>query len=181
MAETPHQFKMKGVATSDYAAVQAHIDELEKRPEALPEPHAFRIFGAEEHDFAKVQAHVDTLEEVVDTLDKGSREEFCKKLAEDGKVLASKLDDVLTYAKGLDRPAYDAWAKNWEFVPGSSMFENHGSSGGTDEGHKTGGEMKQSEIDQTVVDTYRRAGRDEEWIANTEAGKRLAAAAAAAK
>jgi hypothetical protein len=86
---------------------------------APPAPQAFTMNGQQTTDYAAVQAHITALE----GFQRETREEavssFVKGLAAPNvnKILASAVEDTLTYAKSLTPEQFAAWKKLQEGVP----------------------------------------------------------------
>jgi hypothetical protein len=166
-------FRIKGVDTSDHAAVQAHIEELEKRPERAA---TFRVNGADAVDAAAVQAHIDTLEGFAkDTLE-GSRKAFVAKLASDNKIAETQVEFLTDLAVDMSDEQFAKFTKGYEGAPVLSVLANHGA-GTNQDGTQPAGQDKSFSEKATLeaqIAMHKNAGLSAEQIQNTKAFKRLA-------
>ena len=155
-APRPATFTIKGVETSDYAAVQAYIGTLELRPEAAA---AFRVKGAEVSDFAAVQAHIDTLEGFESETRTAGRTAFVNGLAADGKVAAVQTAPLVELVESMSDEQFTKFKAGYEAAPKLSLLGEHGANsnhtGNNPAGAKPAGEV---EVLEGQVQMHRDAG-----------------------
>lgn len=109
----PLHFSIGGKSTSDYAAVQAHIIQLEGRNATLEQ-------------FASESARTGRLS-------------FVSSLAKDGKILQAQVGEqesgketgLTAHVLTLDDAQFAAFRKIYEALPVNSLLANHGNSNGT--------------------------------------------------
>lgn len=179
VTEKPAQeatFRISGVPTTDVAAVQARIDELETAAKNPPAPHAFRIAGEEVTDYPAVQAKLDTYGEMFDQMRENTRSEFVNGLARDNKIAATGLDDEIAFVKSLDEAQFAAYRKRWEGAPATSLFSRQPGGAGDRPPAPPTNAPTQVDTDKAVVAQFRRGGLGDEAIKNMPSYKRLVAA-----
>lgn len=128
----PVTFRIKGVSTADHAAVQAHIDELEKP--VTPEVFTFKIGGEETTDFAKAQARITELETFAKEQHDTARTSFVDALVEAKKLTAPQGDDTKAFALGLSDEQFAQWKKSFDLAPvvfGNVVSSGNGSTNNT--------------------------------------------------
>lgn len=167
-------FRITGVPTTDVAAVQAHIDELEKAQKPEPLTHAFHVAGAEQADFAKVQAHIDGLETFkAEQLD-AARDTFVDGLVTEKKIGAPQAEALKTFAKGLTVEQYEAWKTTYATAP--ALFSKVGDGNGSaNAGGNVSPEEAEAATNLEIVRNHRRTGLSEEAIAKTVSFRRYVA------
>jgi hypothetical protein len=174
-AQRPSSFRIKGVETSDHAAVQSHIAELEARPA----PAAFRVNGTETMDFTAVQAHITALEGFASETRDNGRKSFVTGLA-DGKspkIAATQVETLTELAIGMSDEQFAKFKASYELAPALSLTANHGSDankGGDAPAGGNGEKASEKLVLQEQLAMHRNAGMSEDEIQNTKAFKRLA-------
>lgn len=179
----PATFRIKGVSTSDADAIQSYIDDLEKRPEKLPDPvppAKFRISGLETEDQAAVQKHIEVLETFQANVAEGERADFVKALAKDNKLAASAVDQTTEFVKTLNAEQFAAYRKSFEDAPATPQHFG-GTPAASAPATPATTETDEVEVLEGVVAQFRRAGMSDEKIAELPASKRLKELQAAAK
>lgn len=170
----PVNFTIKGVETSDHAAIQAHITELEKRPEAVGK---FRVNGAETTDFAAVQAHIDTLETVIEEATLNARRSFVKELVSEGKIVAPQEETLSDLVTGNDftEAQFEKFKASYADAPKQTLFENHGSGDDSekDPANKDDSPSELTIAEETVAMLRRSSAMTEDELQQTKAFKRL--------
>jgi hypothetical protein len=157
-----------GRKVSDFAAVQAHIADLESKTAAYEKTESERREGV--------------------------RKAFVKSLAGDsetgvpGKLLANQLEPTEKFALSLTDEQYTAWQSQWEAVPASPVFAGQQMGGGTQfqqnqqtppqGGGQPGQAAQQSEIDtaKAIIVNFQRTGMKPDQIKETPSFKKLVAA-----
>lgn len=173
-AQRPSAFRIKGVETVDYAAVQAHITELEARPVA---PQAFRVNGAETMDFAAVQAHITALEGFATETRDGARTAYVKSLVADGKIIAPLEAMFAKQAISMDDATFAEFKTGYDAAPKLSITADHGTganAGGNAPAGAGGEKASEKLILEEQLQMHRNAGMSEDEISKTKAFKRLA-------
>lgn len=152
-------FRIAGAETSDFAAVQRHIDTVEATN-------------------ASLTAEVTTLREFQSDQVKAHRVDFVKGLTKDGKIAAPMEEGLLALvvgtddAPGMDDAAFEAFSKAYEAAPKLELFEKHGDGVSNTDGHKNDADEISVLEEQLLMHT--RAGMKPEAIAKTKAAMRLA-------
>jgi hypothetical protein len=115
-------FSINGTATTDFAAVQAHVTELETANKALTEFQANTL--------------------------KTQREDFVKGLAAENKIGADQIDAFNAFAAGLDAAQFTAWSGTFSNAAPQAILQNHGSQTpvGTDANANSGQEPQVEEF-----------------------------------
>jgi hypothetical protein len=125
----PHQFTLAGKSTSDYAAVQLYIAELEGDRAA----------------FNRLREEVRTSE----------REGFVSSLVEDGKILATQKDSMTEFAKGLGDEQFAAFTKMYEGAGKMALFEEHG---GQDGGRRDPEVEEPGTVERETISAWTKTG-----------------------
>lgn len=170
----PQTFRLRGVATTDYAAVQTYIDETEKNQGQPPERHNFRVAGAEVNDPAAVQQHIDGLETFRKDVRENARVEFVKQLAKDSKIAATQIDTLTEHAKGLDDEQYKTFCASYEKAPANSMFNKTGDGDGANNDDKSKEHTEKDDLEEMIAE-FRRMDWSDKQIEESTAYKRLQA------
>lgn len=172
----PVTFRIKGVDTSDHAAVQAHINELEQRPAQVA---TFRVSGNETTDVAFVQSHIETLETLVTDAADSARREFVSKLAAEKKIVAAQVAPMQEMVVEMSTKQYDSFVKSYEAAPALGILQEHGT-GANESGSKpaggTGSErgpLDGQELLEAQIKQHKLAGLTDEQITKTKAYQRL--------
>jgi len=150
---------------------------------ADPEVHTFQVRGDDVSDYAAVQAHIVTLETALGEIRKLGRVDYVKSLGEDGKIAAPQVEEMTKHAASLTDDQFTQFKATYDAMPKSSLFVKHGGKDNAGEPSTPASAtvaLAGSDADKAVVAEFRSGGMSEENIAKTDAGKRLASAAAAA-
>lgn len=142
----PHAFSIAGVATTDYAKVQAHIAEIETSNAAL--------------ELA--------MKETTDS----NRKAFASSLAENNKILASQIPSVEALVLTMTPEQFDAYRATYEAAPSIGAFGSHGQESGGAPANPASGEGSgptSLELAEAVVTRLRRSGMTEEQVVKTSA------------
>lgn len=94
-------FTINGTATTDFAAVQAYVSELETANKALTEFQTNAV--------------------------KTQREDFVKALAAENKIGAEQIDEFNAFVGPLDQATYDRWSATYKTAQPQPILQNHGS------------------------------------------------------
>lgn len=177
---TKHEFTIKrggqDVKTSDYAAVQAMLDEAAKAPAPVPAA-KFRIDGSEVVDPAKVQQHIDVLEAFRTESVKLAKDAFVDTLASKNIILATQVDDFKAHVAGLDGPGFDGFKALYANALGNPLVANHAAGDGSTPPAPPaagGAPTERETLEETIVH-LRRSGLSDDQIEKTDAYKRLQA------
>jgi len=121
----PTSFSIAGKATTDHAAVQAHITQLESQNAAL------------------VQFRTESLE--------AARVNYVKLLVKDNKIPAPQEESYISYAKSLDDAGFEAWKKLQDAAPAMTLTNPQGAGFSTSVPEAQGSEAAMSRKDTLVA------------------------------
>lgn len=169
------KFSLNGIETTDFAAAQAHILDLEAKLAAAPKVFKFTVAGEETVDPTVAQARLDVLEAVVTETRESARKDFVKGLAAEDKVLASQVEALTEFALALDEAQYAAWSKTYEAAPKLGVLAPSGGGDNSKPPANGGTVLSGFELDLEVVENMRLT-LPEEKVAESGAYKRLVAA-----
>lgn len=134
----------------------------------------FTIEGNKVQDYMAVQRHIEVLESFRSETIEGVREDFVKRLANDGKILASHLEATVAFAKGLNAEQFTAWQATQEVAPVNPIL------GKIDQfSAPTGGDALAVPKDDQItilagtVRQHKRAGKSDDMIKGTASYKKL--------
>jgi hypothetical protein len=147
-APTLFQFNLAGQPTTDYAAVQTHITELEKTNGELA------TFATETK--------------------KAGRVDFVKGLVRDNKILAAQEPALVEHATGLTDEQFAGFKAIYELAPTQPLLGQHQvapGSGGTPEPKSP--EDEQVESARRIYNRHVLSGMSAENLAKTDSGKFL--------
>lgn len=127
---SPHSFSIGGKQTSDYAAVQAHINGLESSNAALTQKNAdLEQFKGESIEASKVA--------------------FVKSLVAENKIPAASEEAYVNYAKSLtDQAQYDAWKGLEEAKPVMAILQPQGAGFAKSPEQVTEADQKAERVDE---------------------------------
>lgn len=166
-----HTFSVRGVPTTDYAAVAAYISELETV--SAPEVHTFRVNGSDVADYETVQAHIESLETFrAETIDNG-RVAFVDSLIESNRLAASAKEATIAFAKSLNAEQFDAYVASFEAAPAIPTLERHAGSGDGNTDPNAGNGPSEIDVLRETVRMHRAAGMTEDVLAQTASFQRL--------
>jgi ATP-dependent protease ClpP protease subunit len=156
-AVAEHTFKLATGETSDYAAVQAYVDQIQAEITQLKSDN--EAYGKAQEEAAKAE-----------------RKNFVQQLSTDNKILASEVEDLQALVETFSAEQFTAWKNTYDKRPAISMFANHGQSN-NDPGkveNKSAEEQEWATVN-AIIDWHRKGGRSEEFIQGTESWKRYEA------
>ena len=148
--------------------------------DAAPKPHSFSLHGAETADPEAVAAHIASLEERVAEIDANERVAFAKSLADEGKILASNLDEVTATFAALDPKGFEAVKSVYALAEPHAAFDAAGEDS-KDETDNDGADDSKTddqlafEMAERQVLEFRRMGLDDEFVEGTDAFKTMTA------
>lgn len=174
VADEKVTFQIKGVETTDYEAVRAHLEDLEAQVAKDPEPIKFRVNDEEVTDPEAVQTALDAAAEFVRGVAEAERAAFVKGLGEANVIAAPQIDATIEFAKSLDADQYSKWAKTYEGAVPASLFGQHGNEGPTPPKPPATEHTERDTLEASIA-MFRKAGLSDEKIKDTTAAKRLEA------
>lgn len=126
-------------------------------------------------DAAEAQRRVAVLEQFAADTQTSNRKAFVKHLADEGKILASGMDEIEKFALSLSPETYDSWSASWNAVPKSTVLQSMATI------PSVGASVVKDEADQIkvweeTVTQHQRGGMREEQIKQTASYKNLIAA-----
>jgi len=131
----------------------------------------FSLNGSETDNAEEIQAHIAGLEETVAKFSQDERRRYVEGLAEDNKILASKVDETVELVSKFDAAGFE----NFKAIYSNSVELPQFQSGDT--GNEGGGstETKLTEMDRhlAVVDNFRKAGLTEAQIEQSSAYQKI--------
>lgn len=143
-------------------------------------PQAFSINGASVTDPVAVQQHISALEEFQRGTAEAIRVDYVNGLATANKILASQVDGLVAFAKGLSAEQFAAWKTLQDGTAAPAALGVHGSgvtnAGNAAEGQAVSAADDKVNVDLEVVAMHRRTGTSVENIKKTASYKRLEAA-----
>lgn len=168
------KFKLNGVETEDYAAVQAALD----KPPAVhveEKPVVMKINGADTRDAKAVQAHIDGLETFQKETLENARKGFVKNLAEKNLILASTVEAMEAFALSLSAEQYDAWTATFKNAVAHPALQQQAGGITNADGEDSSSTERTKRIDilEDIVANHRRGGLTDEEIKNTASYKEL--------
>lgn len=145
----PHQFKINGQDSSDYAAVQAYISGLENRNEVLET--AMR----EQFSASKVA--------------------FVQKLVDDNKLSATMQERNVEYVKDLDEKQFASWKEMMEAMPVMSITNQQGAgfSQSPEQAGQADAQQSRAEALEGIISMHQAGGMSKEHILETDTYKEL--------
>lgn len=171
-AARPNTFRINGQETTDAAAVQAYIAQLEARPGLA----TFKIAGAETTDASAVQAHIDALEAFRSDARDGARKAFVKGLVTDGKIVAPMEETFSKLVTEMSDEQFAAFKAGYDLAPKVSLLGNHGANANHSSQDPAGaGQPSEELVLEESIRMHREAGMSEEQIQNTKSYKKLMA------
>lgn len=156
------KFKINGVESSDYDAVQAALDA--GRVEVA-------LNGNRVTDPTAIQNYVISLETFRDETHKAGRKTFVENLARDNKILASTVDALTTFALSLDDEHYASWQALYDNASVIPVLEKHGKSKQT-----SASTALESELDilQETLGVLSKSGLSKDALEKTHSFTRIA-------
>jgi hypothetical protein len=144
-----------------------------------PAPQAFSINGQSLTDPVVVQNHITALEKFQAETVEGNRVAFVTGLAASNKILATQVDSLTAFAKGLNGEQFVAWQATFEAAPVQPVLGQHAS--GTTNPENTAQNQPtaapaQEVTDLEVVKMHKHAGTPKAQIEAGASYKRLQAA-----
>jgi hypothetical protein len=119
-------FLMYGNQTTDVGALQAHISRLEAfEAQGRPNQVALLVNGAVSQDVSAIQTHINALEAFQRETVASQREAFVRQLASDDKILATQIDSLCEFARGLKPEQWSQYRSSWEAAPKVPFLSNH--------------------------------------------------------
>jgi hypothetical protein len=172
--------KETGVETQTATAGQPAAAQETPQLLGISQPAAsFSINGQSTSDPVAVQSHITALENFRRETAEANRANFVTGLAAANKILATQVDSLTNFAKGLSDEQFAQWTATFDAVAPQSLVANHGGGvtnpGNAAESGQTAGD-KQVDIDLETVKQHRRVGTKPEQIKQTASYKRLEAA-----
>lgn len=142
-------------------------------------PQAFAVNGQQTTDFAAVQAHIATLETFRSETEAAAVETFVDGLISDNRLLASKKDETLAWAKTLSGEQFTAWKKTQEGAPAHPVVggvfgaSTQAADATVPEANKLEGLKEQFEIQQGIVKMHERNGVPKEKLEKMESYQKM--------
>lgn len=156
-----------------------------------PEPVLFRVNGQTTTDQSVVQAHIDELENEKKVLEafrvettNSSRKAFIDSLASSNRIIQPQVAPFQELVLTMTPEQFEQFQKTYNAAPVQNILKDH-ANGVTDPDGKQevapGSVADNIAIQEGVIAMLRRSGKDDAFIANTDAYKKLAAYRAAAQ
>lgn len=161
----------KPTPTADHSKT---TDGTGTQPPAPTAPYQFRVNGGVVTDFGAVQAHITALEGFRQTMIEEGRKSFVSKLSSDKKILESQVESLQEFALDLSPEQFEKWCKSYDAQAPLPVLQQHGQHQ-TDQGAPNEPADDEKSNLEEQIKMFKRAGKDDAWIANTKAAKALAA------
>lgn len=135
---------------------------------------SFTCNGTVLTDPKAVQAHITGLETFKKESVEASRKGFVKQLADDGKILASKMTEVEEFALDLSPEQYAKWEASWEAALPSPLFgKQSGANTPGEPGGATDSTEDRMQLLEEIVQHHRQGGMKDEQIKELASYKEL--------
>lgn len=170
-------FQVGGKDTTDYAAVQAHIGNLESERNELVSK-----YEASKGEVTALTTRVETLETAAQEQVKVGRANFVAKLAADKKIAQPQVAPLTGVVEDMTPEQFDKFCASYEAAPALSLFQTHADGVSNPDNANGAPDPRKDRIEvlQGIVAQHRRAGMGEDDVKNTSSFKELAQLTAAA-
>lgn len=145
----------------------------------VPAPtQSFSIDGQTSSDPVAVQAHITALEKFRSETAEANRSNYVTQLAASGKILATQVDGLTNFAKGLSDAQFAEWQKTYSDAPAQSVLGNHASGVTNPTGQAAAPTAADAQLatDLEVYGMHKRAGTPLDQLKKMASYKRLEAA-----
>jgi hypothetical protein len=145
---------------------------------AAPPVAQLMIYGRATTDHGAVQAHITRLEAAEQNRQETERDEFVSALARDNKILATQIDAVTAFVKGLDTAQFESYKGQWALAGPVPLTQPQATNQPTDTNAPQATEAdkaKQYRKDlEEQVDRLRRSGMQQHQLERTRPYQELA-------
>lgn len=140
-------------------------------------PTSLLVNGTAVTDFAAVQQHITGLEAFKKETIEGGRKAFVASLASGNKIAATQIEDMEKFSLSLSNEQFDQWKASMEAAPASTLFGQHGKTGGDASAPQNGPSDDdlddQIAIHQGIVDNHKAGGMSQEDLEKKPSWQKL--------